>query len=56
MREKNKKTILMISHQLSVSATCDRVFVMDKGLIVQEGTHKELIKENGLYKGSRKEN
>ena len=50
MREKNKKTILMISHQLSVSATCDRVFVMDKGLIVQEGTHKELIKENGLYK------
>ena len=40
----------MISHQLSVAATCDRVLVMDKGEIVQEGTHKELVKVNGLYK------
>ena len=40
----------MISHQLSVAATCDRVLVMDKGKIVQEGKHKKLVKENGLYK------
>ena len=40
----------MISHQLSVAATCDRVLVMDKGKIVQEGNHKDLIKEKGLYK------
>ena len=40
----------MISHQLSVAATCDRVLVMDKGEIVQEGTHKDLAKVNGLYK------
>jgi len=40
----------MISHQLSVAATCDRVLVMDKGKIVQEGSHKDLVKENGLYK------
>ena len=50
MRERSKKTILMISHQLSVAATCDRVLVMDKGEIVQEGTHKVLVKEKGLYK------
>ena len=50
MRERTNKTILMISHQLSVAATCDRVFVMDKGAIVQEGTHKDLVKEQGLYK------
>ena len=50
MRAKKSKTILMISHQLSVAATCDRVLVMDKGEIVQEGTHKDLIKTNGLYK------
>ena len=50
MREKNNKTILMISHQLSVAATCDRVLVMDKGRIVQEGKHKNLVKEKGLYK------
>ncbi len=50
MRRSNKKTIIMISHQLSVAATCDRVLVMDKGEIVQEGVHKKLVTENGIYK------
>ncbi len=50
MRERTNKTILMISHQLSVAASCDRVLVMDKGKIVQEGNHKDLIKKSGLYK------
>ena len=50
MRENNSKTIIMISHQLSVAATCDRVLVMDKGQIVQEGLHNNLIKQKGLYK------
>ena len=50
MTEQYNKTIVMISHQLSVAATCDRVLVMDKGIIVQEGHHKKLVKENGLYK------
>ena len=50
MREQSNKTILMISHQLSVAATCDRVLVMDKGRIVQEGNHKDLVKVKGLYK------
>ena len=46
---KSDNTILMISHQLSVAA-CDRVLVMDKGEIVQEGNHKDLVKKKGLYK------
>ncbi len=50
IRNKNNKTIIMISHQLSVAATCDRVLVMDKGKIVQEGLHKDLVNQNGLYK------
>ncbi|MDC3029124.1 ABC transporter ATP-binding protein/permease [Prochlorococcus sp. AH-716-P20] len=50
MRGNKSKTILMISHQLSVAATCDRVLVMDQGKIVQEGVHKDLIIKNGLYK------
>ena len=44
------KTIIMISHQLSVAATCDRVLVMDNGKIVQQGVHKKLIKQKGIYK------
>ena len=50
MSYRSDKTIIMISHQLSVAATCDRVLVMDKGEIVQEGTHKDLVEVNGLYK------
>ena len=49
IRNNNNKTIIMISHQLSVAATCDRVIVMDKGKIVQEGSHNNLLKQNGLY-------
>ncbi len=50
IRDNKNNTILMISHQLSVAATCDRVLVMDKGKIIQEGVHKDLIKKDGLYK------
>ena len=50
MSNRSDKTIIMISHQLSVAAICDRVLVMDKGEIVQEGAHKDLVKVNGLYK------
>ena len=45
-----KKTVLMISHQLSAAAACDRILVMNDGKIVQEGKHQNLIKQNGLYK------
>ena len=45
-----KKTVLMISHQLSAAAACDRILVMNDGKIVQEGKHQNLIKQDGLYK------
>ena len=44
------KTVLMISHQLSAAAACDRILVMNDGKIVQEGTHQNLINKDGLYK------
>ena len=50
IRDNKEKTILMISHQLSVAAICDRILVMDKGKIIQEGVHDDLIKISGMYK------
>jgi ATP-binding cassette, subfamily B, multidrug efflux pump len=44
-----KRTVIFITHQLSAASTADRVFVMDKGKIVQTGTHQELLAQPGLY-------
>ena len=45
-----RKTVIFITHQLSAAASADRIFVMDKGKIVQTGTQEELIQQPGLYR------
>ncbi len=44
------KTIIMIAHRLATIENADQIIVMDDGKIAQKGTHKSLIKEEGLYK------
>ncbi len=43
------KTVIAIAHRLSTIAAMDRLIVMDKGRIIEEGTHQELLDKNGLY-------
>lgn len=45
-----QKTVVFISHQMSAAATANRIFVMDRGQIVQMGTHAELVAMAGLYR------
>lgn len=42
-------TTIFIAHRLSTIKNCDRIFVLDKGKIVESGTHKELIALGGRY-------
>lgn len=44
------KTTLVIAHRLSTLLHMDRILVFDKGKIVQDGTHQELLNQDGLYK------
>ncbi|MCP9882603.1 ABC transporter ATP-binding protein [Cyanobium sp. Alchichica 3B3-8F6] len=49
-RQRQTRTILMISHQLSAAAACDRVLVMEEGRLVQQGHHSELLAQGGTYR------
>ena len=46
---KNSTTIF-ISHRLSSTKFCDRIILLDKGRVIESGTHEELMNENGEYK------
>ncbi len=49
-RMRGKHTIILIAHRLSTLMHADRIAVMEKGQIVQLGTHDELVAEEGLYR------
>ena len=51
----NEKTIITISHRLSATSKCDRILVIDKGKIVADGDHKNLITNCKVYKNLYKD-
>ena len=50
VRQQQGRTVLMISHQLSAAAACDRILVLEEGRLVQQGHHRELVEQPGVYR------
>ena len=46
----SNKTTFIISHRVSSAKNADKIIVLDEGVIVQQGVHNQLIKEDGFYK------
>lgn len=49
------RTVIAIAHRLSTIKNADTIYVMEKGLIQESGTHEELLKAGGLYAGLYRE-
>ena len=49
MQQENNTTIISIAHRLSTLKNCDKIIVLDKGKIVEEGKYNELIEQDGIF-------
>jgi ATP-binding cassette subfamily B protein len=48
-RRASERTLILITHRITVASGCDRIVVLDDGCIVEQGTHGELVSLGGLY-------
>ncbi len=43
------KTVIMVAHRLSTVQDCDKIFVFNRGQLVEQGSHAALIRQRGFY-------
>lgn len=48
-RIKGTRTIVLVSHRMNTVVDCDRIYVMDRGRIIEQGTHNQLLLRGGAY-------
>jgi len=48
-RQRSARAVILITHRVAAAARCDRIIVLDRGRIVEQGSHDELVQAGGLY-------
>ena len=48
-RQRKKRGLILITHRVAAAAHCDQIIVLEKGRVVERGTHQELSKNGGIY-------
>lgn len=52
---KAKHTVVLVSHHIAAVMSCDRICVLDQGMIVEHGNHQELLRRGGIYAAMAKQ-
>ncbi|HEX7228249.1 MAG TPA: ABC transporter ATP-binding protein [Candidatus Binatia bacterium] len=52
---KAKHTVVLVSHHIGTVMSCDRIYVLDQGMIVEHGKHQELLRQGGIYAAMAKQ-
>lgn len=52
---KAKHTVVLVSHHIAAVMSCDRICVLDQGMIVEHGNHQELLQRGGIYAAMAKQ-
>lgn len=50
-RIRNGKTVIMLTHRLDTARYADRIAVMERGMLVEQGSHQQLVENNSVYAG-----
>jgi ABC-type multidrug transport system fused ATPase/permease subunit len=51
MQKDSPRTTLIVAHRLETIKNCDKIVVLDRGGVKEEGSHSELLGLNGIYHG-----